>query len=182
MKRRTLLTTALASTAMASFFTFANVAQAGQNCGDKGGKGGYAKHAQMSDASKTGHMQKRLDRMSTKLGLSDDQKTQLQALKLNNRNDIKPLRDEQRALRKVIRELDPSASDYANKLADSANQQAELTRQMIVAKGNQRQQMATILTPEQLAKKKEMRASHKGGNHKRKGNRHHRKHGKQQQS
>ena len=175
MKTQKLLVTTLTATAMAGLLTYANVAQAGPNCGDKGGKGG---HGQMSDGSKAEHMQKRLDRMATKLGLSDEQKTQLQALKQNTRNEIKPLRDEQRALRKEIRQLDPNASNYAAKLADAANRQAELTRQMIVAKGNKRQQMSSILTPEQLAKKKEMRANRKARFHKRK---HHRKHGSQQQ-
>ncbi len=180
MKTRTLLATTIATTTIAGLMTFASIAQAGPNCGGKGNKGGHAKHSQMSDTDRAAHMEKRLTRMAAKLGLSDEQKTQVQALKLNSRNDIKPLRDEQRALRKEIRQLDPNATDYAAKLADAANRQAELTRQMIVAKGTKRQEMASILTPEQLAKHKEMRASRKGG--KRGGKRHHRKHGKKQES
>lgn len=177
MKTRTLLTTAFVTTAIASLLTFAGTVQADQN---GGGKGGYAKHGQMSDADKAERMEKRLNRMATKLGLSDEQKTQIQALKTNSKNVIKPLRDEMRTLREEIRTLDPKASDYAAKLADAANRQAELSRQMTVSKGTQRQQMASILTTEQLAKMTEMRANRKGG--KRGGKRHHRKHGNKQES
>ena len=181
MKTRTLLTTTIATSAIAGLLTFASVANAGPNCGGKNhNKGGHAKYGQMSDATKAERMQKRLDRMATKLGLSDEQKTKVQALKQNSRNEIKPLRNEQRALRKEIRQLDPSATDYAAKLADAANRQAELTRQMTIAKGTKRQQMANILTPEQLAKKKEMRANRKDGFGKRMHRKHHGK--KHQQS
>ena len=169
----TLFKTTLASTAIAGLLSFASVAQAGPNCG------GFAKHGQkygqMSDAKKSERMQKRMDRMATKLGLTDEQKTQVQALKQNSRNEIKPLRNERRALRREIRQLDPNASDYASKLADAANRQAEITRQLIIVRGTKRQQMSTILTPEQLAKKKEMRANRKARFHKRKHMRHHRK-------
>ncbi len=183
MKTRTLLATTIATSAMAGLITFASVAQAGPNCGGKGGKSGYAKHGQMSDTDRAAHMEKRLTRMAAKLELSDEQKTQVQAFRQNSRNEIKPLRNEKRALRQEIRQLDPKAADYEEKLADAANRQAELTRQMIVAKGTQRMQMATILTPEQLAKHKEMRANRKGKFQKRMHRKHHKKHGgKSQQS
>jgi len=170
MRRNTLLTTALASTAMASLLTFSSFANAGPSAD---GKSGHAKHSQMSDEAKAAHMEKRLNRMATKLGLTDEQKTKVKALKQTSRNEIKPLRNEQRALRKEIRDLDPKATDYTAKLADAANRKAELTRQMIIAKGNNRQQMATILTTEQLAKVKELRDSRKGKSHKRKHRKHH---------
>ena len=180
MKRRTLLTTALTTTAMAGLLTFANIASAGPNCGGKGfNKGGQAKHGQMSDADRSERMEKRLNRMATKLGLSDEQKTKVQALRQNSRNEMKPLRDQQRDLRQKISELDPKDPKYTENLAELANLKAELTRQMTVAKGTKHQQMANILTPEQLAKKKEMRANRKGGFNKRKHRRHH---GKKQQS
>lgn len=168
MKKQTLFATTL----ITSLLAFGSFAQAGP---DYGGKGGHAKWSNMSESDRSERMQKRLDRMASKLGLSAEQKTQVQALKQNRRNEMKPLRNEQRTIRKEIRQLDPNANDYAAKLADAANRQAEITRQMIIAKGNQRQQMATILTPQQLAKKKEWRAKRKAKFHKRNHKRHHRK-------
>lgn len=178
MKKRTILASSIVTTAIAGFLTFAGVSHASP----EGGKGGYGKHSQMSDADRAARMEKRLNRMASKLGLTDEQKTQLQALKTNSKNEFKPLRDEMRTLRQEIRNLDPKASDYSAKLADAANRQAELTRQMTVSKGAQRQQMATILTTEQLAKMKEMRGSRKGGKRGGKRRGHKGKHGQKQES
>lgn len=149
----------LVATVIAGFLTLTTAAQAEKHYGHKGK---HAKYSQMSDEAKAEHRQKRMDKMAAELGLSDSQKTQLQTLKQNARNEMKPLRDEKRALRKEMRQLDPNASDYSAKLADIANRKAELSRQMVILKGNKRQQMASILTPEQLAKKKQMRGKHKG--------------------
>jgi len=95
--------------------------------------------------------------MSSKLGLSETQKTQMQSLMQNQRNLMKPLRNEKQGLRKEMKALDPTAADYPAKLADIANRKAELVRQMTMARGNKRQQMAQILTPEQRAMKQQMR-------------------------
>jgi len=160
MKIKTLLVASLVT----GLLSFGTVLHAGPD----GEKDGYGKYSHMTEAEKAEKMEKRLNRMASKLGLSEEQKTQFRALKQNRRNELRPLRNEQRAIRKEIRELDPNASDYSTKLADAANRQAELTRQMIIAKANQRQQMATILTPEQLAKKKEMRKKRKSKHRKRK--------------
>ena len=158
MKTQTLIVT----TVLAGLLTLGGIAQADSYKG----KDKHAKYGQMSEAERTAHKQKRLDRMAEKLGLSNEQKTQIQALKQNNHNEIKPLRNEQRVLRQEIRQLDPNASDYAAKLADAANRGAELKRQMIIAKGNKRKQMAAILTPEQLAKMKEMKSKRRSKFHK----------------
>lgn len=165
MKKQTLLVT----TVITGLLTFATMSYAGP---DDHGKGGHGKYSEMSEADKAERMQKRLDRMAKKLDLTDEQKTKVQALKLNSRNIIKPLRDERRAIREEMRALDTAAADYSSKLASIANRQAANTSAMIIAKGERRQQMASILTPEQSAKMKEMRGKRKGGFGKRK----HRKH------
>ena len=164
MKKQTVLLT----TVIIGLLSFSGVSQAEPSSGHKGG---HAKYSQMSDADKSARMQKRLDRMATKLGLSDAQKTQIQALKLNSRNDMKPLRDEKRAIRQEMKTLDTSAPDYSTRLADIANRKSEIARQMTIVKGNKRQQLEAILTPEQLAKMKTMRSKRKGS-HKRKHKRH----------
>jgi len=167
MKTKTILATTLISGLLA----VGTIAHAGPGSGHKG----HGKYSQMTEEQKSERMEKRLNRMAKKLGLSEDQKTQLRTLKQNRSNEYKPLRNEKRAISQEIRELDPNASDYAAKLADAANRQAEITRQMIIAKGNQRQQMAAILTPEQLAKKNEMHSKRKARYHKKMNRKHHRK-------
>lgn len=154
----------LVSTVMAGLLTFANVA----HTSPEGGKGGHAKHGQVTDAEKAERMEERLNHMATKLGLTDEQKAQVLALKQNSINEVLPLREEQRKIRTEIRELDVNASDYVAKLTDAANRKSEISRQMTIIKGTQRQKMASILTAEQLATQEEMKSKKKSG--KRKGN------------
>ena len=77
-------------------------------------------------SKKAEYMQKRLDRMASKLGLSETQKTQVQALMQNHRTTMKPLRDEKRAIREEMKALDPASEDYADKLAGIANRKGAL--------------------------------------------------------
>lgn len=151
MKKKALI----ATSAIAGVLTFAAIAHAGPSCN----KERHGEH-------RAEFMQKRFDRMAEKLGLSAEQKTQLKALKENTKNEVKPLRTEKRELRKELRQLDPAAADYSAKLADIANRKAEIARQMTVIKGNKHQKIAQILTPEQLAKFKEMQSKHRGWKHK----------------
>lgn len=150
----------LIGSAVAGIVALSSIAYAGPSCKHGGGK-----HGEYSAEQKAEYMQKRLDRMATKLGLSETQKTQVQALMQNHRNTMKPLRDEKRALREEMKALDPVATDYADKLAGIANRKGELESQITIANGNKRQQMAQILTPEQQSKMKEMRMSRKGKRH-----------------
>lgn len=141
---------------LAGSLVFGSMAYAGPHCGGFGGKhGGHGKFSQRFDNPE--FMQKRLDRMSVKLGLSDTQKDQIKTLMETHTNTVKPLRNEKKAIRDEMKNLDPTSTDYAKKLADIANRKAELVRQLTVARGSKRQQMAQILTPEQRAKKQEMR-------------------------
>ena len=150
----------LIGSAVAGIVALSGIAYAGPNCKHDGGKRG-----EYSAGQKAEYMQKRLDRMATRLGLSETQKTQVQVLMQNQRNVMKPLRDEKLAIREEMKALDPATEGYAAKLADLANRKGALETQITIANGNKRQQMAQILTPEQLTKMQEMRAKHKGGQH-----------------
>jgi len=86
---------------------------------------------------------------------------------------MKPLRDEKRAIRTEMMNLDVTSADYDSKVEGIANRKSAVVRQMTIARADKRKQMAGILTPEQIAAKKAMRANRKG---KHGGKRHHRKH------
>ncbi len=153
----------LMGSAIVGLLGVGNVVYAGPHCKHGGGKQG--KYSHHNDQDRSAFMQNRFKRMASKLSLSETQQTQVQALRQNHQNTMKPLRNEKRGLRKEMRLLDPTATDYSAKLADIANRKAELTRQMTIAGGNKRQQMSLILTPEQLAKKQAMRVSRKDRHH-----------------
>jgi len=148
---------------LAGALAVTTAAYAGPHC-KKGGK-----HGKWSAEDKAAFMEKRMERMASKLELTDEQKEGMKSLMENHRNAMKPLHDEKRAIRQEMMNLDPKADDYAAKLADIANRKAEISRQITIARGEKRQKMAQLLTPEQLAKKQEMRAEHG----KRRGMRHH---------
>ncbi len=146
-------TTRLLSSLLVSTLAISSVAQASP-------EGHYFKKHGKPSAER---IQKRFDRMAKKLDLSDVQKQQIKALKENRRNSMKPLREQRKELRGQMATLNPRASDYDQNVAEIANTKAELTRSMTIARGSSRKQMATILTVEQQAKLKKMRANRRGG-------------------
>ncbi len=151
------------SSMVAGALAMSTMAHAGPTC-KQGGK-----HGGKRGMDKSEFMQKRFERMSTKLGLSDTQKTQVQELMQNHRNAMKPLRDEKRALRTEMMNLDATVADYDSKVEGIANRKSAVVRQMTIANGNKRKQMAGILTPEQQAAKKSMHSNRKARHgHKRK--------------
>ena len=142
------------SSMVAGALAMGTMANADSMC-NKGGKHGK------KGMDKSEFMQKRFDRMSTKLGLTAEQKTKVQELMQNHRNVMKPLRDEKRALRTEMMNLDPTADDYDAKVSGIANRESDNVRATTIAQANKRKQMAGILTPEQQATKKAMHENRK---------------------
>ena len=130
----------------------------------EGGEGGWKKghkghHGKMHHRGKRGkHMMKR---MARKLGLTDEQKAEMKTLREAHREEMKPLREQRKAIRTSLEALDPAAADYDAQITVIADQQANLARQMFILKNKMKQQMSAVLTDEQRAKMKEMRAERK---------------------
>ncbi len=157
MTKRVFITSMVAgAVAMGTMAYAGNCKQGGKHGGKKG-------------MDKSEFMQKRFEHMSTKLGLSDTQKTQVQELMQNHRNAMKPLRDEKRALRTKMMNLDVAADNYDTEVANIAEQESVIFRQMTIERAEKRKKMAGILTPEQQAAKKAMHENRKARHgHKRK--------------
>jgi len=153
MRNSTQWVTILTSTAMAGLLTFATIAQA-----ESGSGKGYAKQGQMTEAERAAKQEERLNRMAAKLGLNESQKVQIQAITANHKSQTKPMRKEMRTLKRDIQTLDPQSSEYAAKV----NRQTALKSQMQTYQANQRQQVASILTAEQLAMWEQMQSRSKG--------------------
>jgi Spy/CpxP family protein refolding chaperone len=121
------------------------------------------------------HQEKRLERMSEQLGLSDEQRAKMQEL-MAAPTDRKANRDERRDLHRQIRELDTSASDYNERLDALIVQAQQQLAERIRAMQAKRLAMQEILTEEQENKLAEitherMEKMEKRGHH---GERHHR--------
>lgn len=133
-----------------------------------GGHGGCGKHGGKHGGEYSEQrMQKKMERMTEKLGLSAEQSERMKAAMKSKHESMKGFREQKRALHESMRNLDPTAADFDTQLEALANQKAELTRQMTIAKGKQRQTMANILNKEQRDKMQQMRTERKARYHNR---------------
>ena len=124
-------------------------------------------HGKFGGGDSAERMEKRLDRMSEKLDLTAEQKTQMKAV-MESRNAKST---ERKALREAFQKLDPTSASYEADLKALAAKKAAMAEEATISRGLKRQKVAEILTPEQLTKMEEMKA-------KRGGKRGHRGHGK----
>ena len=153
-----------------------SLALSGLAVADQGGKF-CKKHGKFSGANSSEFMEKRMTRMSEKLGLSDDQQQQLKAVMESKATTRTSLQERKQAIREEMKNLDPTAAAYESDLRKIAAKKAALVEESTIARGMSRQQFAGILTEEQRAKMKEMRANkgkrwgkggfggHRGGHH-----------------
>lgn len=126
-----------------------------------GGHGSCGKHGKKGGEYSEQRMQKKMQRMTEKLGLSPEQNSQMQTAMKTKHEIMKGFREQMKTVRDNMRNLDPAATDFDVQLTSLANQKAEIVRQMTIAKGKQRQAMARILTPEQRETMKKMRSERK---------------------
>ncbi|ANG61085.1 hypothetical protein A8C75_00520 [Marinobacterium aestuarii] len=113
------------------------------------GKGGD------NDERQQRHQEKRLEHMSEKLGLSEEQRAQMKEL-MAAPADRKADRDEKRDLQRQIRELDTAAADYNQRLDGLIEQAQQQLGEQIRERQAKHQAMQNILTDEQETKLAEM--------------------------
>lgn len=112
--------------------------------------------------------EQRIEKMAKRLGLSESQKQQVKTLMEGNRAKMQALHEQMRSSKQALRSLDPSSYDFSSKLNNLADEQASLTRQIVLAKGQNKQNIFNILTPEQRTKMKstqEKRIQKRQGRH-----------------
>lgn len=96
-------------------------------------------------------------RMAEKLGLTEEQKTQIKQILEESRTRVEPLMQAARTNHEQIRELGKDGTFNEAEVNRLAGLQAENTRQMIVEKERTKAAIFAILTPEQRVKAGEMR-------------------------
>jgi periplasmic protein CpxP/Spy len=85
------------------------------------------------------------------LNLTDDQKAQLKAMREQQRESLKPLADQQRALRDQIRQALESGNPDANRIGQLEIQSHKLRLQMKAEREKAMAAFVNVLTPEQKA-------------------------------
>ncbi len=105
---------------------------------------------------------KRHNILSKKLALTAQQQTQIKALFQAQRTAHKAAAGIRKPLHQAIRNLDPKADDYAQKLVQVKQQAGLAASQKIDDMLAMQQSMKKILTAEQLLKMQELRATGEG--------------------
>jgi protein CpxP len=95
-----------------------------------------------------------------KLDLTDDQKAQLKELMARQRDEMKPLRDQERDARLALREAIDGGAD-ATKVGQLTLALEGVRKQVRARHEAARDQFVTLLTPEQKEKFEEMQAERK---------------------
>lgn len=117
----------------------------------KGGKDG--KGWQQSDERHA----ERMDRMAEKLGLSDAQKKEVEAVFESSRDKMRESHEQMRDLRKQMHALDPSEGNYMKEVSKLARRTGELMENQIIERARTRQAVHQVLTPEQRETAKKLR-------------------------
>lgn len=103
------------------------------------------------------HTERRMDKMTRYLELTDEQVTQLKAL-FEQHNAGKAEGASPKALHQAMRELDPADSDYQNKVNELIGSAQKQMAERMQARATMRQQIYQLLTPEQRSKLEQMEA------------------------
>jgi protein CpxP len=126
-----------------------------------GGVMSYAQESASPTTEKAWHGRRgdRMGFMARELNLTDAQKAQIKQIFQANKATGLPLMQQMAANKKAMLEATANGSFDQAKIQQLANQQAQLTAQMMVQKQAIRHQIYTqVLTPDQRVKAEEMRA------------------------
>lgn len=127
----------------------------GQNYG--GGCDGKRGHQRMSDGQHEQRYDQHFERMGVILDLTDDQKQELQSLHEQRQEQQQQLHEQMQSSRDQMREAAHADNFDEEEFRTMAQQHADLKTEMMVKMAKSRQQMATILTPEQLEKAEQLK-------------------------
>ena len=99
-------------------------------------------------------MGKMMDRMAERIGLSEEQKKQANAMHKKLGEDMQALRNEKQEISKALMELDPESKTYANESKRLAKMTGSVAERMAMLHAKHRTEFYGILTPEQKTKLK----------------------------
>lgn len=145
--KRTLLTLGLAAS-LGATANFA-VAEGPRHDDDRRGERHSERYAEKYEKKQEKRQEKRLEKMFKAVDATDAQQTNIKAISARYKTQIKQQRDAKKAIRKALMQLDPTSGSYDSQVNTYAQQSADVARNMVILKANQRREIAQQLTPEQ---------------------------------
>ena len=101
-------------------------------------------------------MQRIFDRVATKLNMSDEQKTQAQAILEDAKTRVEPLMAKIKQNHEASKDLGTDGVFNAEKTQQLANEQAEVMKQLFVEKEKTKAQLFAVLSDDQRQQAKKM--------------------------
>ncbi len=153
MKKVIATVSAIALVAIGTMFV---IAQSGEADFDgKRGFGQHGKRAHFGGRHKRGG--RMMGRMFRQLDLTDEQKEELKSIRKASHENMKPIREQMQASRKLLRNLSANGNFDEAQVQAIASQLGSLHAQMIVEKERNKAKMFAVLTTEQKAKLAELK-------------------------
>lgn len=128
----------------------------GKYCDEE--RGGHYKKEHHGEYGMKG--ERKLDRMADYLELSDEQRTEINAIFADRADKMKAHRETMGDFYQQMRELSPSDPDYVASVKKLADSQAAFMADRMVERAEVKAQIAAVLTPEQQEKFDQMRNHH----------------------
>jgi Spy/CpxP family protein refolding chaperone len=99
-------------------------------------------------------------KLMQQLGLSPQQKQQMKVLMQEKKQRVQPLKQHMRQIKQSMFQLDSTHPNYKAQIFALANEKAKYVYRMTLHKGEMRQKIEAILSPEQRVKFKQFRQHH----------------------
>ena len=96
------------------------------------------------------------DRVSAKLNMSDDQKTQAKAILEDSKTRVEPLMEKAKQNHEAAKDLGTDGVFNEEKVQELANQQAETMKQLFIEKEKTKAQLFAVLNADQREQAKKM--------------------------
>lgn len=120
---------------------------------------GHRNHDSGHGGHRVGFM---IERLGDKLDLSAEQESQLKVLASDATPLMKRGRQMMKNLRREMMDFSTMGADYETRMIRLADEQADLTRQMVLQAADLKLKVSQILSQDQLAKLQELGATSKG--------------------
>jgi len=104
----------------------------------------------------------RMEKAFDKVGVTDSQRAQIQAIHESYKPQMENLRQQGKQLREDKQNLDATSANYVAQTQAIFDQRSAHKRKIVTLKAQMRHEVANVLTAEQRAELKELRAENKG--------------------
>lgn len=163
MNKKTLIAAAITSITL-----LAAIPAISHSAGYKNGKGNCDNGQMMKRGGKRGDMdpgamsERKLERMSATLELTEEQESRIKAILEQNTDDRLKSRQAMQDNRQALRNLNPSDADYDAKVEQYASVLSDMQKEKIISKSSIRKQISEVLTDEQQEKMASLKQDRRG--------------------